>query len=390
LETQNTPRWLVSLALAGGGIGIAGLLILAFLIAFPQYRPGYSVFTVSMGDILIEQGKWIKPIPNPNDILAAYWIAWDDDGFRISERQAAQYPIIALGDSYTEAPNVARPWTDVLAAAAEQPVRNLAYRGFGPSEYLRVIQRFTDGGMQDGSEALIVGFFEGNDLSNAVNSREKPGEMPWEVDLNRRKLIKTDLTQVTEREDRYPMRGAINDALEFDLVFYENYLWALNGSTRDYRESLNMRYTMEDFAGIRAVMPEACIVVTYFPTKAHIYLPYLQPEYQPILLQKAQGNQAAPGEKLQLVPASETTFDDLLNRLPNMRDVVQEQMEAAGFIFFDLTPVFEAAAARGEILYYTYDTHWNQQGHDLAGDAIARFMATDPCNTSRFQTATKP
>jgi hypothetical protein len=39
-----------------------------------------------------------------------------------------------------------------------------------------------------------------------------------------------------------------------------------------------------------------------------------------------------------------------------------------------LTPVFEQAAAEGQMTYLTYDTHWNQAGQELAGKAVADFV----------------
>jgi SGNH hydrolase-like domain, acetyltransferase AlgX len=42
--------------------------------------------------------------------------------------------------------------------------------------------------------------------------------------------------------------------------------------------------------------------------------------------------------------------------------------------FLDLTSYFQKEADAGAELYYPYDTHWNQIGHDLAAEAIARFM----------------
>jgi len=41
----------------------------------------------------------------------------------------------------------------------------------------------------------------------------------------------------------------------------------------------------------------------------------------------------------------------------------------------DLTPHFRAEAASGAELYYPFDTHWNQNGHNLAAQAIANKMS---------------
>jgi len=52
-----------------------------------------------------------------------------------------------------------------------------------------------------------------------------------------------------------------------------------------------------------------------------------------------------------------------------------------GFLYLNLTSTFQAEAGTGEELYYPFDTHWNQQGHDLAAQTIASYMermATGP------------
>jgi hypothetical protein len=45
-----------------------------------------------------------------------------------------------------------------------------------------------------------------------------------------------------------------------------------------------------------------------------------------------------------------------------------------GFLYLDLTSTFQDEAGTGEELYYPFDTHWNQQGHDLAARTIASYM----------------
>lgn len=358
------------------GVAFAGGMLLLLLTLFPQLRPGITLFTVNQGDIFITQAPWIKPPENPGEILAMYWINWDENGFRIPQRQADVYPILAIGDSYTEAPNVARPWTDVLAEKSGIAVQNLAYRGFGPVEEAAVLERF---GAEAQPETVIVGYFEGNDLSNAVNSQDNPIQMPWEITRESRTLIETDLSKITERDERYPMQVDLNGTLH-DIAFLEPYAWILNTSKEDFSQSLNVQITLESYRQMRQSVPDACLIVAYFPGAPHIYLPYLQADDQPILLQKAERFTAKADKKLKAQSAPEMTFDELLASLPNQRDVIKEQIEEAGMIFFDLTPVLQQAAANGQMLYYTYDTHWNQDGHNLVGQAIADFLAMQPCN----------
>ncbi|MBC8099299.1 MAG: hypothetical protein H7Y11_07630 [Armatimonadetes bacterium] len=371
----HTPRWLLNAALMLFGTLTAVILLFGMFALFPQLRPGITLFTVAQGDIFYHQAAWITPPTNPQTVLAMYYIGWDEDGFRIPAWQAESYPILAVGDSFTEAPNVGRPWTDVLATIAQQPVRNLAYRGFGPIEEAQALLQY---GTDTGAQTVVIGFFEGNDLGNAVTSQDTPGKMPADLTTQDRAVIATDLGSITERDERYPMTVTLNGVGQ-PMAFFEAYVWALNASVTDFTQSRDMQLTLDAYTTMRAAVPEACTVVAYFPTSAHIYLPYLAADDQAILLQKTERRQSEPGKRLKNMPAPEQTFSELLANLPNQRDAVQAQMTAAGFAFFDLTPVLHTAAARGELLYYTYDTHWNQAGHDVVGAAIAEYLATDPC-----------
>jgi hypothetical protein len=42
--------------------------------------------------------------------------------------------------------------------------------------------------------------------------------------------------------------------------------------------------------------------------------------------------------------------------------------------FLDLTPIFQEEARTGAGLYYPFDTHWNQLGHDLAAGSINKYI----------------
>jgi hypothetical protein len=377
LETSNSkslPRWILNLLLVFAGCAFAGLLLLLLLTVFPQYRPGYVTFTVSQGDIFFHQAKWVAPPNNPDEILATYPISWDAEGFRIPARQAEQYPILVIGDSFTEAPNAARPWPDVLAEAAGIPVRNLAYRGFGPVDEAEMLRLY---GTNSGAETVVIGYFEGNDLSDALTASQRGVVLP--KDVEDRRLIATNMDEITERDIRYPMQVTLN-GVQQDIAFFEPYAWILNAGRDALRRSSNLQVTMQAYNEMQAAMPDACMIVAYFPTKPHIYLPYLDAEDRPVLMNKVERFEANEGAPLVNSLHLETTFEDLLNRADNQRDVIQEAMEEAGFVFFDLTPVLAEAAAQGEMLYYVYDTHWNQAGHNLVGTAIADFLRSDPCN----------
>src|SRR5438477_532561 len=124
VTTSPLRRWLARLALVLFGVALAALLFESFFRLFPNLLPdgrarsvdlGTIRYTVGMGDIFVARPGVIEPPSNPNEVLSEHKLAWDADGFRVPARPAAHYDVLALGDSYTEGPNVALPWPDVLA-----------------------------------------------------------------------------------------------------------------------------------------------------------------------------------------------------------------------------------------------------------------------------------
>ncbi|MBK9122522.1 MAG: hypothetical protein IPM16_05285 [Chloroflexi bacterium] len=369
--TSLSPR-LLNIILIGVGIVFALIIVGAALLFFPQLRPNTIQFTVAMGDIFYHQGPWMRPVENPNQPLSIHWLAWDAEGFRVPHRTADRYPVVALGDSFTEAANVGRPWPDALASALDRPVRNLGFRGFGPREEMQAFELYGDAADVD---IVVIGFFEGNDLSNAVTSRGRDFQPPSEV--TDREMIPTDVSAIAERDERYPMQVELAGGAQ-DIAFLEGYVWANTGAVETYADSANLNLTARSWRRILEQAPDACVVLAYFPVKSHVYLPYLSEAGRARLIEKAEltllndsGELAQRQEPL--------AFDALLAARGNQRDAVLARAEAEGLATIDLTPVLETAAASGEMVYYTYDTHWNQRGHDLVGEAIGRAIAGGLC-----------
>lgn len=377
---NRIPRTaLVNLGLAAGGIAFALIMILIGLMLFPQLRSGSTLvkFTLGVGDIFYNQPGWVAPPDEPYQVLAEFPLVYDEDGFRMPARPAEHYQVLALGDSYTEAANVSLPWPDTLARASGLSVRNLGFRGYGPVEAALVLQQY---GPDSAPDYVIVGFFEGNDLSNAVTARDRNLLMPIDSTMPDEEFADLDIWMSDhEGPFRYPMRLQINNE-EIDIAFLEGYVWGLNGDLQVYAQSLDLEITAQSWREMDAVLPDDCLIIAFFPSKPHIYLPYLMPEYQDVLLENVSGLDSEPGGRIQLVP-EDTPFNVLVDRLDNLRDAVAARARAEGFIFFDLTPIFQEAAARGELLHYAYDTHWNQAGHDFAGRALADFVTSDPCGS---------
>ncbi|NWF68875.1 MAG: hypothetical protein HXY40_07305 [Chloroflexi bacterium] len=371
-------NWRTNLALMGCGVVMAlGLLGLALLL-FPQLRPDPNRqivrFTVGIGDMFFNRPGLIAPPPNPNDILSEHVVRYDADGFRMPERAAERYDIIALGDSFTEATNAARPWPDVLVAASGLSVRNLGFRGYGPVQEARVLSEY---GLRDNAATIVVGYFEGNDLSNVIDSTDYV-----EPRVARQQFAPFDPTQEIWRTQNagpfpLPVRVSINGAIT-EMALLDDYWSWLNATVADFAQSANMRALEAVWRGMQAAVGDACLVIAYFPTAPHIYAPYIVAQDRAQMMATVRAMTiSAPGAPLEYGGA--IAYEEAITRLNNQRDALAALAQRLGLAFVDLVPAFQAAAARGEILYYAYDTHWNQAGHDLAGQAIAAYLAQNPC-----------
>ncbi len=370
-------RWQANLLLIGFGFVFALALVGGVLLIFPQLRfdPRSQLvrFTVGIGDMFINRHGMIAPPANPYEVLSEHRIAYDDDGFRVPAVTADHYEVIALGDSYTEAANVARPWSDVLESESGLAVRNLGFRGYGPLEELRVLR---DYGISENPRLIIVGYFEGNDLSNVVTSQEF-----IEPRVARTQFAPFDPSQEIWRNDnpppyQLPVRIEINGVVT-EMALLDDYLSWLSATTDDYAQSSNMRVLENTWREMQSTAGDTCLVMAYFPTAPHIYLPYLMPEDRDRFMETVQSMGISASDEL-LTYTSTITYEDSLVRLNNQRDAIAMLAAELGIPFIDLVPAFEEAAVRGDILYYAYDTHWNQAGHDLAGQVIADYLAQYP------------
>jgi hypothetical protein len=379
VSNKNLRNIALTAAMMLGGLACGLVLILALIRLFPQLEPGGQrfIFTDYDGDTFRHQPGLVRP-PEENRLLEDVMRFDDADGFRRPARVAESYPIIAIGDSFTDGGQI--PWTDRLAEKLDTSVRNLGWSGFGPLEYVEVMKRYGTGDHQ----WVLVMFFEGNDLSNIRTTYEESGGV---VELNLTRNIGAPITDVRKlddytditlnAEDRYlyPLTHTLPDGSTFEMAYISDYLWWLNGSRRTYRDSRNLELLDTALRDIKAAAGSACVALVYAPTKEHLYFKYADP----------QGNRKYVLENaLTLIRGSDgwltfrqepVDFETLWGRIDHQHEAVQNTAEAAGLRFIDLIPAFESA----EVAYYPYDSHWSAVGHNVAAEAIAAYIRANPC-----------
>lgn len=366
-----------------------GLLLVAFFAPylsrsgnerFANVELGIVEFTVGMGDLWLTQPGSIRPPDDPYLVLSQHQLGWDEDGFRLPARPAKKYPIIALGDSYTEAANVAQPWPDVLATELGQAVRNLGFRGYGPQEEAIVMQEY---GIKNQPDVVVIGFFGGNDISNAgtFEARKNDFILPELVELTLDRF--NDQNRPWESNQdwyRYPVTIQIGEQA-LPIAFLSSYVSWQNLEADAFAQSRNLSLIVQSWKDIQnTAKPDTCVLLVYFPSKPQIYLPYVIPEHREQVIDGLlRRDISQPGEILSRFDDPDLTWDALMKRLGAVIPVLKENAEMEGLAFLDLSPAFASAAFSGDLLYYVYDTHWNQTGHDLVGKMIAQALNNGIC-----------
>ncbi len=330
------------------------------------------IFTDYMGDTFYNPPGMVHP-PEENRILEDFMLRYDSDGFRLPRMTAEHYPIIALGDSFTEGGQV--PWVDVLAETLNRPVRNLGWRGLGTLDQARIMEDYGRGE----HDWVLIAYFEGNDLSNIQTAYDR---------LQSEGVLLVNLTQelTNERPQEpvrnpgenylYPLTHRVGDTT-YELAYVSDYLWWLNGTESTFRDSQNMEQLKVALQDIQSAAGEACVALIYIPSKEHIYFPYSDPAgNQRYVLENGLELQLNTEGWLSFGRLTPQNYETLISRLDNQRNVVQEIVQELNLHFIDLVPAFQTDVT--EPAYYIYDSHWSEQGHRIAGEAVADYLNQYP------------
>ncbi len=392
-------RLLKSLALIMFGFGLAFGLATLVLMSMPalvfgameysqRISPSQSLqiyFRPADGDLFAAMPGSIRP-PQDNEPLTQFMIRWDADGFRLPAQVYSEYPIAVFGDSFTEGFNVETPYTDVLAALLKRGVYNYGYRAYGPSEVVAVAQQYAPAPER---EWILYGYFSGNDLGDTIRPPKVDTRTigsTWQALFDRLNPPVTDPYRLPLR-DRYDFpKPVIIGERYYDLAFLWYYWWwqrvpdvaraDITGPDA-FLESVNARILSDALDRIAAAAPAQCRALIFIPTKEQLYYPYIYETERQWILGAANRLVLDEQSTIRIVPAPLTVGDEtaFIDSLDGQHALIRVLLaRKPGWAFIDLLPAFEDAVARGELLYYPYDTHWNQAGHRLAGEVIAQAL----------------
>ena len=312
-------------------------------IVFGVYEPGLRVVGTWPGS-----ATWGFCLPDrpgyPSDIT------YDRNGFRNPvARESADLAII--GDSYIEGTGV--PDEALVGSRLEQlsglTVMSFGISNHGPLESLGVLKRFA---IPLKPRAVIWVFYEGNDLRDLGQRWDSPaatwrGDPPGPVD---RSFVKNALEAVVRlRAECVPYAAGERRAGVFgggarkaaDTLYFVDdprLERAESAGLQHLPEVLREAYRETSEHGIR-------LIFVFNPVKYRVYDGFLD------------------------LPVQSDLHDWTPADLPaKMAEIVRAISPEIAFL--DLTPVFRAAAERGELVYLADDPHWNVAGHRLTAEAV--------------------
>lgn len=367
----------IILTLTGTLIGISiALIVFIIFIGDLSLLPSYIfkdsvIFRSGNGDILFWQSEYIRPLEDPNEILSVHRLSFDEHGFRLPARVSNDYDVIALGDSYTEGANVAHPWSDAFASESSFSTRNLGFRGYGIRHYAWTWQEF---GIQENPDILIIGFFGGNDVFTAGLDIESPFPFPIEERAN--DIDAEPVTVHTELDDEpiYPIY--LSDGTP--ITFLSTYISWMNAAEDQLMGSVNYQVISEGLTQIQeTASDDTCLVFVYFPSKAEVYFPYLDEADYPAILEGQKTVLLNSDGTLHIVEDFDISLERVMDWRLNTGNIMTELADLLGYNTLNLHSTFDEHVESGEMLYYTYDTHWNQAGQTLAGETIADFVISN-------------
>lgn len=369
-----------------GGVAFALVMVTIVLRAFPNLIKGSGPvqrseantviqveFHHSQGDLFVTLPGRIRP-PADDPILAAFTLTYDADSFRMPAQQAEHYPIAAFGDSFTEGYNVAAPWPDKLAELLNIPIRNYGYRSYGPREVADTIKQFAG---REPRQWVLYAFFSGNDLGDtnraAALSERSPFYLLPQLAEQAAEEMSTQVAQNQQEHYDFPMPVIIGGNY-YEMAFLTYYLFRQLAPPEGFEASRTFQLFEEALDEMTTSTPDTCRALIFIPTKEQLYYPYIYPTERHYIRQNAYRAFLDSSQILQLEPEplDEADEPNMIAHLNDQRDAVQKLIERKeGWYFIDLLPTFQAHVDAGELLYYPYDSHWNQDGHNLAAQVIA-------------------
>jgi hypothetical protein len=313
----------------------------------------YSTADDELGFVRKPRVSWKRYVP---EISRTVEYRTDDNGFR-NALGVSQAQIVFIGDSYTEAAQVAEEETFVqlVAQASGLSVVNLGRGAYGPQQELIVLQRY---GLGYRPRVVVWQFFEGNDLTDANEfAAWKKNPTQSSVTLKDRYLNNSFLTQWLART-RLPDRSGSLVTLRYQdgnvLRLIPRYSYdqtqpnSIPDGFSETMRTIKAGYQLCQNHGIR-------LVIVFVPTMIRVMEPYVTFE--------------RPEDRLRYLPGgNDTEPEDFSRRSAAF-------CAQLGCSFIDSFAALRKAASEGKPrLYVPNDEHLDVGGHEVVAQTVVDWL----------------
>jgi len=293
----------------------------------------------------------------------------DAQGFRNEEPWPDDIDLVVLGDSFTAAELIQRPfWQDL-----SDSMLVLAMPGSGTLEQQQLFEAFA---LPRKPEITVLAFFGGNDLhDNSHTAWIMHQGWTWHdvVHLGKNafdysvlfrllQFLSEAALPAVEKTCHFPLLAHTDPPTP--VVFFRNFLPQLRQKEEALLESEQLRLTRTSISEMASALSASGgkLILMYIPTKLEMYWKYLDDESKEKFIDIESREHNVTGLKY------------LDANLHVQRQVMRELADELSVPFLDLTPPLEDAIRGGISPYFFADTHWNQQGHNIARNALLDFL----------------
>ncbi len=246
--------------------------------------------------------------------------------------------------------------TTVLAHLTGRTVANLGLSAYGPQQELAVLKRYA---LALRPRVIVWAFYEGNDFKDLIRYEALRDQVLW----GRAPGLLRPRASLARNSIMALYRGLRGCGDRQQPLVPSGMFRTIDGSgVRMYFLHRTQAVTDADLTALARILGEADeitrqddirFLLLFVPTSFRVY-----------------------HDLVVCTPESECATDDLPQRVESMLSNVSGRIE-----YIDLTPVFRAAAARGELIYRPDDIHWAPAGHRLTAEitraVLASMRATD-------------
>jgi hypothetical protein len=246
-------------------------------------------------------------------------------------------------------------------------------------EVARAVEEF---GITEPRQWIIYAYFSGNDLGDAVRTLQQNNSLLGRLKrLFTEESVPEDIGPLVSDHYDFPMPVIIGRQY-YELAFLPYYLHWNRAPEEGFEASQNFQSFLDSLDAIQQDVPSGtCLALVFIPTKEQLYYPYIHPASRQWL--RGVGGRMALDDDGYLYlfdePVDQDAEEAFIASLNDQREAVAQALaERPEWHMIDLYPGFQDGVANGELLYYPYDTHWNQAGHTLAAKIVAEYLQNQP------------